>query len=254
MMGGLRATPTSNTQQQQPDALDNQLPASFFPTHSVSKQKTTTAIDRKTVLRKMDLHLLPTLTVLYLFAFLDRGNIGNARIEGMEEDLHMKGSQYNWALTVFFFPYAALELPANMLLKRVRASLWLPSLMVAWGIVMTCMGLVQGYSGLLITQSGLYPGVAYYITTWYCREESQLRQAIFFSAASIAGAFSGLLAFAIGKLDGVAGYSGWRWIFILEGIATVLVAVGAYFLVYDSLETAPFLTADERLPVEGYGR
>lgn len=81
---------------------------------------------------------------------------------------------------------------------------------------------------------------------WYCRHEIQLRQALFFSAASIAGAFSGLLAFGISKMDGVGGLEGWRWIFILEGIATVLVAIMAFFLIYDFPETAGFLTEEER--------
>lgn len=81
---------------------------------------------------------------------------------------------------------------------------------------------------------------------WYCRHEIQLRQAMFFSAASVAGAFSGLLAFAISKMHGVGGLEGWRWIFILEGLVTVLVAVLSYFLLYDFPETAGFLTEEER--------
>ncbi|KAL9607014.1 MAG: hypothetical protein Q9204_009385 [Flavoplaca sp. TL-2023a] len=125
--------------------------------------------------------------------------------------------------------------------------------MVAWGTVMTLMGVVQDFEGLLIsrlflgiTEAGLYPGVAYYITMWYCRTEAQFRQAMFFSAASVAGAFSGLLAFGIAKMDGVGGYEGWRWIFILEGILTVVVAVIAFFTIYDFPETAKFLTEPER--------
>lgn len=81
---------------------------------------------------------------------------------------------------------------------------------------------------------------------WYCRHEIQFRQAMFFSAASVAGAFSGLLAFAISKMDGIGGLEGWRWIFILEGIVTVVVAVIAFFLLYDFPETASFLTEEER--------
>lgn len=81
---------------------------------------------------------------------------------------------------------------------------------------------------------------------WYCRHELQIRQALFFSAASAAGAFSGLLAFAIAKMDGVGGLAGWRWIFILEGIATVLVAILAFWTLFDFPETASFLTQDER--------
>lgn len=95
------------------------------------------------------------------------GNIGNAKIEGLQEDLHMSGPQYNWCLTVFFFTYAAFEVPSNLLLKKLRPSRWLPAIMVAWGIVMTLMGIVRNYHGLLIariflglTEAGLFPGVA----------------------------------------------------------------------------------------------
>ncbi|EXF85313.1 major facilitator superfamily transporter [Colletotrichum fioriniae PJ7] len=168
------------------------------------------------------------------------GNIGNAKIEGLQEDLGMTADQYNWCLTVFFFTYAAFEVPSNLLLKKLRPSVWLPTIMVAWGVVMTLMGIVKNYHGLLIariflgvTEAGLFPGVA-------------LRQAMFFSAASIAGAFSGLLAFAISKMDGIGGLEGWRWIFILEGIVTVLVAVMAFFALHDFPETAKFLTEEER--------
>lgn len=81
---------------------------------------------------------------------------------------------------------------------------------------------------------------------WYCRHEIQFRQALFFSAASVAGAFSGLLAFGISKMDGVGNLEGWRWIFILEGIATVVAAIAAFFLLHDFPETAKFLTEEER--------
>ncbi|GLI73115.1 hypothetical protein PoHVEF18_001325 [Penicillium ochrochloron] len=210
-------------------------------------------VDEAAVLRKMDIRLIPMLSALYLLAFLDRGNIGNAKIEGLLEDLHMTGPQYNWTLTVFFFTYCVFELPSNLLLKKLRPSRWLPLIMVAWGIVMTLMGIVQNYGGLLATrlclgiaEAGLYPGVAYYITLWYPRHRAQFRQAMFFSAASIAGAFSGLLAFGIAKMDGVGGLAGWRWIFILEGLLTVVVAFAAPFAIHDSPETATFLTEQER--------
>ncbi|KAH7231472.1 hypothetical protein FSOLCH5_015210 [Fusarium solani] len=210
-------------------------------------------LDEKKILRKMDLRLIPMLALLYLLSFLDRGNIGNAKIEGLQEDLNMTGDQYNWCLTVFFFTYAAFEVPSNLLLKKLRPSVWLPAIMVAWGVVMTLMGIVKNYHGLLVarvflglTEAGLFPGVAYYLTMWYCRHEIQFRQALFFSAASVAGAFSGLLAFGIAKMDGVGGLEGWRWIFILEGIATVLTSVVAFFALHDFPETASFLTEEER--------
>ncbi|KAK3295377.1 major facilitator superfamily domain-containing protein [Chaetomium fimeti] len=210
-------------------------------------------LDEKKILRKMDMRLIPMLALLYLLSFLDRGNIGNAKIEGLQEDLDITDDQYNWCLTAFFFTYAAFEVPSNLMLKKVRPSVWLPAIMVAWGIVMTLMGIVHNYAGLLsariflgVTEAGLFPGVAYYLTNWYKREEIQLRQAMFFSAASVAGAFSGLLAFAIGKMDQVGGLHGWQWIFILEGIATVIVAAIAFFALFDFPETAGFLTEEER--------
>ncbi|GAB0137837.1 hypothetical protein EsDP_00006090 [Epichloe bromicola] len=210
-------------------------------------------IDERKILWKMDIRLIPMLAILYLLSFLDRGNIGNAEVEGLSKTLGILPGQYNWCLTLFFFTYAAFEVPSNLLLKKLRPSRWLPTIMVAWGLVMTLMGLVRNYHGLLIariflgvTEAGLFPGVAYYLTMWYCRHEIQFRQALFFSAASIAGAFSGLLAFAIGRMDGTAGLEGWRWIFILEGIVTVLVALAAFFLIHDFPETAKFLTEEER--------
>ncbi|KAJ6157525.1 hypothetical protein N7470_005117 [Penicillium chermesinum] len=88
------------------------------------------------ILRKVDLRVIPTLAVLYLLSFLDRGNIGNAKIQGLATDLGLEGQQYNWCLTVFFFPYSFLEPLCNLLLLRLKPSIWLPSIMVAWGIVL----------------------------------------------------------------------------------------------------------------------
>lgn len=213
----------------------------------------TSNVDPAKTLRKMDLRLIPMLAVLYLLSFLDRSNIGNAKIQGMNADLGLTGPQYSLCATVFFFTYSAFEIPSNLLLKRFRPSIWLPSIMIAWGTVMTLMGLVQDYHGLLIArvflgvaEAGLYPGVAYYLTMWYVTSELAFRQGLFFSAASMAGAFSGLLAYAIAKMDGVGGYAGWRWIFILEGLLTVVVAVAAFFLLYDFPDTASFLSVEEK--------
>lgn len=125
--------------------------------------------------------------------------------------------------------------------------------MILWGSCTVCLGVVKNYHSLVvvriclgITEAGLYPGVAYYLTMWYCTREMALRQGIFFSAASLAGAFSGLLAYLIVKMDGVGGYAGWRWIFIIEGLLTVAIAFCAYFLVYDFPDTASFLTPEEQ--------
>ncbi|KAK8119620.1 uncharacterized protein PG998_004246 [Apiospora kogelbergensis] len=139
-------------------------------------------INEKRLLRKLDYHLLPAVGVLYLLSFLDRSNVGNARIEGMLDDLHMTGNQYLTGLTLYFVAYVLFE----------------------------------------------------------------YRISLFFSAASLAGAFGGVLAYGIGRMSGIVWQHGWRWIFILEGILTVIVAIAAYWFIHNYPDTAKFLTPDER--------
>ncbi|KFY04986.1 hypothetical protein O988_00359 [Pseudogymnoascus sp. VKM F-3808] len=210
-------------------------------------------VDEAKTLRKMDIRLIPALTILYLLSFLDRGNIGNANIQGLSDDLGLSDSQYNLCLTVFFFTYCFFEIPSNLLLKKFRPSIYLPTIMVLWGTCTVCLGVVHNYHGLLVVrimlgvaEAGLYPGIAYYLTMWYCTAEMQWRQGLFYSGASIAGAFSGLLAYGISNMHGVGGYEGWRWIFILEGLLTVVVAFITFFVMHDFPDTASFLTEEER--------
>ncbi|KAL4877360.1 major facilitator superfamily domain-containing protein [Aspergillus karnatakaensis] len=205
------------------------------------------------ILRKVDIRVIPILALLYLLSFLDRGSIGNANIQGLSEDLGLMGQQYNWCLTIFFFPYSFFEPVCNLLLVRLKPSVWLPSIVMAWGIVMTLTGIVQGYSGLLaarfflgLTEAGLFPGLAFYVSLWYPRSNAQFRLALIFASASMAGAFSGLLAYLIVKMDGVGNLEGWRWIFILEGLLTVIAAVASFWLIWDDPKTATFLTEYEK--------
>ncbi|PLB43703.1 putative MFS transporter [Aspergillus steynii IBT 23096] len=207
----------------------------------------------KRLLWKCDLHVVPILTLLFMFAFLDRINIGNARLMGLEKDLGMSGHQYNVALFVFFIPYILFEVPSNMLLKRMRPSWWLSGIICGWGIVTICQGVTGSFAGLVVCrviigllEAGFMPGCVYLINMYYRRHELQWRLNVFFSASICAGAVSGLLAYAINNMDGLAGYSGWRWIFIIEGLATVVLAVIAKFIIVDWPESATFLTEDER--------
>ncbi|KAG6335259.1 hypothetical protein ID866_3834 [Astraeus odoratus] len=187
--------------------------------------------ERTRILRKLDVHLLPFVSLLYLLSFLDRSNVGNARVAGMSTDLNLVGYRYNIAAAVFFILYSLAEVPSNIALKLFRPSRWIPTIMVAWGLVMTLMCLVNTFQGLVVarvflglTEAGLFPGVTYYISLWYPRVERSMRIAIFFSAATVAGAFGGILAYAIENMEGIAGLHGWQWIFCLEGIGKLLCA------------------------------
>ncbi|KAJ3543629.1 hypothetical protein NM208_g3472 [Fusarium decemcellulare] len=222
--------------------------------HTGGARRVFTPNETKRLIRKIDWTLLPLLSLLYLLSFLDRANIGNARLAGLEEDLNMTDRwDYSTAVSVFFPFYVASEIPSNLAMKRFRPSIWIPSIMLAWGIVMTLMGIVNSYAGLLaarmalgLAEGGLFPGVTYYITLWYKRHECGFRIAIFFSAATAAGAFGGLLARGIVEMAGIAGLNGWAWIFILEGLLTVVIALYAYYGLHDYPETASFLSPDER--------
>jgi len=216
----------------------------------------TEGVDERKLLRKMDLALIPWLSFLYLLSFLDRTSIGNAKLYNLTTDLHMSDNQYLIALTVFFFSYSVFEVPSNVFLKRLRPSIWLSGLMLLWGVMMTVQGLVHNYGGLVgmrwmlgVFEAGLFPGVNYYLSCWYKRSEFGIRAAIFFSAATVSGAFGGLLAAAISNMDGIGGKPAWAWIFILEGLATVFAGVASFWIIQDFPDTAKFLTEAERAVV-----
>ncbi|KAH7338958.1 major facilitator superfamily domain-containing protein [Rhizoctonia solani] len=212
--------------------------------------------DTKRLLSKLDRTILPWMAGLFLLSYLDRSNIGNARLDGLEKDLGLHGLQFNNALAIFYPFYVISEVPSNMILKRTRASFWFAFLMVSWGTIMTLMGLVKNYTGLMIARTflgiaegGLFPGIAFYITLWYQRSETGARMAIYYAAATVAGAFGGLLARGISEMRGVGGLEGWAWIFILEGLVTVIIAAAAYFFIPDHPSTARFLTPAEQAEV-----
>jgi MFS family permease len=207
------------------------------------------------LVNRIDWRVMPFLCIMYLLAFLDRVNISNANVYGMSlpNQLNLKGNRFNNALVIFFVPYVLFEIPSNILLKRFRPHVWLSFCMFMFGLVSICQGLVHNYGGLLTTrfflglfETGMFPGSFYLIGMWYRRHEAQRRFTFFFASTTLAGAFGGLLASAIGKMDGMRGYRAWRWIFILEGTLTCVVAILFFFLLPDFPEEAKWLKEDER--------
>ncbi|PGH13944.1 hypothetical protein AJ79_03359 [Helicocarpus griseus UAMH5409] len=222
--------------------------------HEVNLDATLVSTSETKLMAKIDGHLLPVLCVLYLLAFLDRVNISNAAIFGLKKDLDIEdGTKYNTALTIFFVPYILFEIPSNILLKKLKPHVWLSGCMFFFGLVTLLQGLVQNYSGLLATrfflglfETGMFPGCFYLLGMWYKRSEAQKRFSFFFSSTTLAGAFGGLLASAIGKMDGMRGFLGWRWVFILEGLLTCVVSFGCFFAIPDFPEDVKWLNEEER--------
>lgn len=205
------------------------------------------------VVRKIDWALLPILTFLFLLSFLDRTNVGNAKLDGLVEDTHVSAAAYNTALALYFIGYVIFEVPSNIVLKRFDPTIWLPSLTLLWGIVTICQGFVTNQDQLFgirfllgVTEAGLSPGVIYLFSTYYRRRERAWRVAIFTGGVTVSGAFGGIFAYAIGLMNGAGGLKSWQWIFILEGLLTVVVSLFAYFIVPTWSWNAKFLTDSER--------
>ncbi|KAI9652285.1 MAG: hypothetical protein M1831_007071 [Alyxoria varia] len=125
----------------------------------------------RALLRKIDVRVLPTVSFLYLLSFLDRSNVANAKIEGLAEALHMTGNQYLTGLTLYFVGYVLFEIPCNIVLKRTTPKFWLPTLTIVWGVVATLIGIVQNLAGFFVVrfflgvaESGLFPGVVFYLS------------------------------------------------------------------------------------------
>ncbi|KAI0687813.1 MFS general substrate transporter [Cytidiella melzeri] len=205
---------------------------------------------------KVDLVVIPLVGMYYLLSFIDRSNIGNARIAGLQKSLKMTNTQFSTALTITYVPYILMELPMNLLMKRLGANITLPLMVALWGMVCACQGAVTTYGGLLACrfflgalEGGLFPGIVLYMSTFYKRHELQLRFSMMFSATSLAGAFSGLLAAGIQNMDGLRGIPGWGWIFILEGVFTALFGLVTFLIGIPASPTqisTRILTLDER--------
>ncbi|EEH38679.2 hypothetical protein PAAG_08406 [Paracoccidioides lutzii Pb01] len=166
----------------------------------------------------------------------------------MNDDLQLRGMQYNIALTVFFVPYALFAVPSNIVLKILRPSKWISVMLLCRGTVIILMDIVANYPGLVIarfflgvTESGFFPTAIFLLTLWYRRYEVQSRMAVFYASASLSGALSGLLAFGIQKMDGAGNLD-----FILEDRVPVACFFVVWFILPDSLELARFLTSSER--------
>ncbi|XTI91161.1 putative MFS transporter [Cenococcum geophilum] len=225
---------------------------------------------RKALVWKQDKRIVPLCAGIYLLCYLDRSNIGNAKIlnAATKDDLlsqtRMTNYQYTIALMVFLIAYALFEVPSNFLLKKLSPSKWITFLMLSWGAITMGLGGTHSYGAVTgvrfllgVFEAGLVPGLVYYLTFWYRTDERSIRVAAILASATLAGAFGGAIAYGVGHMDGTSGLSVWRWLFILEGIPSCVSAVFVYFFLPDYPETANWLsltekaTAIERLRLEG---
>lgn len=191
---------------------------------------------------------------MYFLNFLDRNAMVNGKINGLSKDLKLKGVEYQTCVSILFVGYLLGQVPSNMVMNRVKPAWWMSGWMMAWAIVSTLNFKVTNYHGLLacrfllgVTEAPFYPGALFMISLFYNRKEAATRMAVLYTGNMLASSFSGLIAAGVfAGLDNVNGWEGWRWLFLLQGLATILVAIAAFFFLPNSPLETRWLSAEER--------
>src|ERR1700730_277481 len=210
------------------------------------------AVDGRALYAKISWRLIPYMFLLYIVAYLDRVNVGFAAID-MQRDLHFSNTVYGTGAGIFFLGYALCYLPSSLILRRVGTRIWIARIMISWGLVSACMVWVSSPGSfyllrflLGVAEAGFVPGMLLYLTFWFPSPERARAVAKFITATSLAGVVGGPLSSALLKLDGVYGLSGWQWLFLFEGVPTVLVGISVLFVLKDGPDVADWLKPEER--------
>jgi MFS family permease len=185
---------------------------------------------------------------------MDRSNIGNAKIAGMQDDLHLSDTDYSLAINLFQVSYIVFSVPSNMILTRMRPSIYVPVIMFLWGIVVASKAAIKTPAQLWglrfalgALEAGFPPAVFYVFSMWYKKNELTKRYLVFWIAGILGNAFGGILAGAITSgLDGAHGIPGWRWLFLIEGVITCGCSLLAPLLLLDYPSTCSKFTPTER--------
>src|SRR5258705_5859048 len=195
---------------------------------------------------------VPVVTVGYLLNYMDRNNLGFAALP-VNRDTGLTATQFGFGAGVLFFGYSFFEIPSNMALYRFGARRWIARIMITWGLVSAATAFVRGPESwyalrflLGVAEAGFFPGITFYLATWFPAEYRARMLAWFLVAIPastvIGGPVSGLLL----QMDGFGGLAGWKWLFIIEGIPAVLLGIAAFWVLPDGPQDATFLTEDER--------
>jgi len=197
--------------------------------------------------------LLPYLFLCYVLAYVDRVNVGFAKLQ-MQQDLAMSDAVYGFGAGIFFLGYFFFEVLANMALQKLGARFWLGPIMIVWGFVSAATMFVQGARSFYLlrfllgaVESGFFPGVILYLTFWYTRKHRAKMIAAFMSANPISGVIAGPISgWIIAYASGAANLRAWQWLFILEGIPSVLAGLVTMFFLVDNPAKAKWLSQDEK--------
>jgi MFS family permease len=206
-----------------------------------------------TAYRKVDVRLLPFLFLCYILAYLDRVNVGFAKLQMLKE-LSMSDAAFATGAGIFFIGYFFFEVPSNVLLKKFGARMWIARIMISWGVISACMIFVKGewsFYGMRfllgLAEAGFFPGVIFYLTLWYPSKLRASRTAWFVAAIAVSGVVGNPVSgWIMDKLSGAMNLAGWQWLFLSEGIPSVIVGIWVIFYLDSSIEEAKWLTAEDK--------
>ncbi|KAI5124935.1 hypothetical protein M0805_007362 [Coniferiporia weirii] len=210
-------------------------------------------IERK-LLWKLDCRM-SVMVVIYILNYIDRNNAASARLRGFEDDLNLKGQEFNTLLSILYVGYIIMQIPSNMFLNHIgRPSLYIPACMIVWGVISILTGICTNFVGALITrfflgfvEAAFFPGAVFLLSKFYTRNELGLRICLLYCGNIISNAFGSLLASGIlNGMEGKLGKAAWRWLFFIEGSLTIVVAIIAIFVLPDFPTTTRWLSPLER--------
>ncbi len=206
----------------------------------------------RTTLAKVTGRLIPFMFVLYVANFLDRVNVGVAGLT-MRQDLGLSASAFGLGAGIFFLGYFLFEIPSNLILEGIGARIWIARIMITWGIISSLTMFTNSaaiffiFRFLLgIAEAGFFAGMILYLTYWFPARERARAVAGFMTAVAIAGVIGNPISGALLRLEGVGGLHGWQWLFLLEGIPSIVLGIVVLFYLTDRPEQASWLTLDER--------
>jgi MFS family permease len=203
--------------------------------------------------RKVDLRIVPFLFLCYILAYLDRVNVGFAKLQ-MLKDLSLSDAAFATGAGIFFIGYFFFEVPSNVLLKKFGARMWIARIMISWGVISACMILVKGQWSfyamrflLGLAEAGFFPGVIFYLTLWYPSKLRSTRTAWFVAAIAVSGVVGNPISgWIMDKLSGAMNLAGWQWLFLSEGVPSILVGFWVIFYLESSIEEAKWLSREEK--------
>ncbi|TFK97124.1 MFS general substrate transporter [Pterulicium gracile] len=216
--------------------------------------------EERRLVRKMDWRCMPALIILFILNFIQRGNLANARLQGLQEDLNLNDTEFATCLSVLFAGYIFMQVPSNLIMNSIsHPRYFLGGVTALWGLISALTALCQNFSHMVVcrfwlgfVEAAFYPGAVYYLSRWYTRKEVGLRIAALNAGNMMAQGLGGLLAAGILRgMEGARGIRGWRWLFIVEGAITIFFGLVVPFILADYPSTTKFLSDRERTIAQG---